>query len=368
MTKALFDQTKLGMITLKNRVVMAPMTRARAPNTIADAQTALYYQQRASAGLIVTEGTPVSREGQGFVAVPGIWSEPQIKGWAAVTDAVHQDGGVIFAQLWHVGRVSHTSLQPDGRAPVSASAKPATDPRAAPFAIREDGTAGFVPASVPRPLETDEVRRVVSDFADAAANAQRAEFDGVELHGANGYLFEQFLNPLVNERQDRYGVTLEGRARFLLEAVDAVVARIGSDKVAIRLSPFGQVSDMPAYDETTETYLYLAQALSERKLAYVHLMDQQQFGSPIPADFLAQMRAAYAGTLILAGGLTLASATDLVTQDLIDLAAFGQPFISNPDLVDRFRRGAALTPAVRETFFGGGAEGYTSYPKAQIAA
>ena len=363
MTQSLFDPFTLGDIVLKNRIVMAPMTRARAPSTVADDLVALYYRQRAGAGLIITEGTPVSAEGQGFVAVPGIWSDDQVRGWAGVTQGVHEDGGKIFAQLWHVGRMSHVSLQPNGQPPISATATPSRDGMASPFAYRDDGTTGFVPASIPRALETYEIGSVIQDFADAAANAKAAEFDGVELHCANGYLFEQFLNPHVNDRTDRYGAqSLEDRVRFLLETVDAVAARIGAGKVGIRLSPFGQVSDMPAYPEIEETYLHIAQALSSHGLAYIHLMDQGHLGLPsMPADFIVRFRSAYAGTLILAGRLTLARAQTLVDEDVIDLPAFGEFFIANPDLVERFELSLPLATPIRETFYGGGAEGYTDY-------
>ncbi|MBG0510851.1 alkene reductase [Agrobacterium sp. MOPV5] len=361
---SLFEPYDLAGRTLRNRFVMAPMTRARAKDGIADAETALYYRQRATAGLIVTEGTPISQEGQGFAFVPGIWSEAQVDGWRGVTDAVHAQGGTIFAQIWHVGRMSHTSLQPGGKAPVSSTGNPARDANSMAFAFDESGKPGFVETSVPRALGTEEVRRVVNDFADAAANADRAGFDGVEIHGANGYLLEQFLNPTVNDRTDRYGAaTLEDRTRFLLEVVDAAIERIGSNRVAIRLSPYGQLFQMGLYPEIEETYLHVAAELSKRDLAYVHIMDQASRGaSPMPAGFLPKFRAAYSGTLILAGGLDLATAEHLVRDGLIDLPAFGEPFIANPDLVARFRHKAPLASADRSTFYGGDARGYTDYP------
>lgn len=359
----LFGSYDLAGRTLRNRIVMAPMTRARAGNGVADTQTALYYRQRASAGLIVTEGTPISQEGQGFAFVPGIWSDAQVNGWRLVTDGVHAAGGTIFAQIWHVGRMSHTSLQPDGRAPVSATGTPARDANSMAFAIDADGKPGFVQASVPRALETDEVQRVVNDFANAAINAIKAGFDGVELHGANGYLIEQFLNPKVNDRTDRYGAsTVQDRTRFLLEVVDAAIERVGSNHVAIRLSPYGQLFQMGLYPQIEETYLHVAAELSKRNLAYVHVMDQASRGqSPMPAGFLPKFRAAYSGTLILAGGLDLAKAEKLVDDGVIDLPAFGEPFIANPDLVARMRNGWPVAPADRDTYYGGGAHGYTDY-------
>jgi 2,4-dienoyl-CoA reductase-like NADH-dependent reductase (Old Yellow Enzyme family) len=367
---SLFEPYDLAGRILRNRFVMAPMTRARAGDGIADARTALYYRQRATAGLIVTEGTPISQEGRGFAFVPGIWSNAQVDGWRLVTDAVHAEGGTIFAQIWHVGRMSHTSLQPNGKSPVSATSKPARDDKSMAFAFDEHGKPGFVQTSVPRALETEEVLRVVNDFANAAVNAIAAGFDGVEIHGANGYLVEQFLNPTVNDRTDRYGAsTLQDRTRFLLETVDAAIDRIGSNRVAIRLSPYGQLFQMGPYPQIEETYLHIATELSKRNLAYVHIMDQASRGaSPMPAVFLAKFRAAYSGTLILAGGLDMVKAEQLVNDSLIDLPAFGEPFIANPDLVARFRHRWPLAPADRDTFYGGDARGYTDYPAYPIEA
>ncbi len=362
--KSLFEAYDLRGRRLGNRIVMAPMTRARARDGVADLQTALYYRQRAGAGLVVSEGTPISQEGTGFAFIPGIWSKAQVSGWDGVTRAVHAQGGTIFAQIWHVGRMSHTSLQPGGGQPVSAGAIPARDDKSMAFAFGEDGTAGFVEASVPRPLRAEEIARVVDDFANAAANAVEAGFDGVEIHGANGYLLEQFLNPHVNDRTDRYGAgNVEDRTRFVLEIVDAVVARIGADRVGIRFSPFGKLFDMPHYPQIEETYLHLAAALQARGLAYVHLMDQGNAAAPAMSEaFLRKFRRAYTGTLILAGSMDKGRAERLLRDDLIDLAGFGQPFIANPDLVDRLRRDLPLAKPVRETYYGGGAEGYTDYP------
>lgn len=361
---SLFDSYDLSGRLLRNRVVMAPMTRARAAEGLADDEVARYYRQRAGAGLIVTEGTPISQEGQGFAFVPGIWSADQIRGWRKVTDAVHEQGGTIFAQIWHVGRMSHVSLQDEGKAPVSSTATPARDPMSKAFAFDHEGRPSFVETSVPRALSTDEIARVIVDFANAAGNAVEAGFDGVELHGANGYLIEQFLNPTVNDRADRYGAyTLEDRTRFLLEAVDAVIARIGRSRVAIRLSPYGQLFQMGLYPQIEETYLHIAAELGKRGIAYIHIMDQASRGaSPMPAGFLETFRQAYSGTLIFAGGLDKARAEQLIRDALIDLAAFGQPFIANPDLVERLRHDWPLADADRETFYGGASHGYTDYP------
>lgn len=362
--KSLFEAYDLGGRQLRNRIVMAPMTRARAKGGVADQRTALYYRQRAGAGLVVTEGTPISQEGTGFAFIPGIWSQEQVHGWAGVTKAVHEEGGAVFAQIWHVGRMSHTSLQPAGGQPVSSSARPARDDKSMAFAVNEAGVAGFVEASVPRPLQAAEIARVVNDFANAASNAVAAGFDGVEIHGANGYLLEQFLNPHVNDRDDQYGAgNVEDRTRFVLEVVDAVVARIGAEKVGIRLSPFGKLFDMPHHPLIEETYLHLAEALETRKLAYVHLKDQGPATAPaLSPDFLRKFRQAYSGTLILAGSLDKRRAEQLLHDGLIDLAAFGQPFIANPDLVERLQRDLPLATPIRETYYGGGDEGYTDYP------
>lgn len=339
------------------------MTRARSFDTIPNAVMAEYYRQRASAGLIVTEGTPISPEAQGYAYIPGIWSPEQVRGWKETTTAVHEEGGRIFCQLWHVGRLSHRSLQPGGQQPVSCGAAPARECQI--FAYDEDGEVGFINVSDPRPLSTAEVARVARDYAAGAANALDAGFDGVELHAANGYLFEQFLNPAVNTRDDQYGGSIPNRARLLLEAVDRVVEEIGSSRVGVRLSPLSGLFDMPSYDEAHETYLYLAAELGRRHIAYVHLIDQNSEGKRLLGPgFLTAFRARYGGTVILAGALTGELAQDLVESGLIDLAAFGQPFIANPDLVERLQNGWPLaTPDPMSYYGGGGAEGYSDYPR-----
>ncbi|MFC9293886.1 alkene reductase [Streptomyces sp. NPDC057011] len=354
--KNLFERYSLPSTTLNNRVVMAPMTRARRPDHVPGPDTAEYYRQRAGAGLIITEGVFVSPQAQGYSDVPGLWTDRQRAGWAAVTDAVHDAGGRIFAQLWHVGRVSHTSLQPAGAAPVGPSALQAQ-------AHAWVQGVGFLDASRPRALRTDEIPRLTTDFADAAARAVQAGFDGVELHGAHGFLFEQFLNPHVNDRTDRYGGSVENRARFLLEALDALIDRIGAQRVAVRLSPFTLASGLPADDQAEAMYAYLAPELARRHLAYVHLSDLRLGGAAdIPEDFLKTFRAAYDGTILLAGGLDQTRAEELIASDLIDLAVFGRPFIANPDLVERMRHNLPLATPDPDTFYGGGTEGYTDYP------
>lgn len=357
----LFSPYSLGSIDLANRVVMAPMTRSRRPDLVPDRTTAEYYAQRAGAGLIITEGVFISPEAQGYGDVPGLWTDRQAAGWAGVTDAVHAAGGRIVAQLWHVGRVSHASLQPGGGAPVG------------PSDIRADAQvwlpgAGMTDASAPRPLGTDEIPRVVADFADAAARAIRAGFDGVEVHGAHGFLLDQFLNPHVNDRTDRYGGSVENRARLLLEVLDAVADRIGAARVGVRLSPFTVANDLPADDETPAVYRYLAAELSRRGLAYVHLSDLHLSGGPdIPESFLAEFRSGYRGTVLLAGGLDRHRAEQLLDAGYIDLAVFGKPFIANPDLVERMRHDLPLALPDPATFYGGDSAGYTDYPRAGLA-
>jgi 2,4-dienoyl-CoA reductase-like NADH-dependent reductase (Old Yellow Enzyme family) len=354
--KQLFTRHQLGNILLNNRFVMAPMTRSRASDEHADELTTLYYAQRASAGLIVSEGLPVSREGMGYLFTPGIYLDSQVTAWQPVTDAVHARGGKIFAQLWHVGRVSHTSLQSAGQDPVSAVAIQGGNA----FAWDQNGQAATVTASKPRALKTDEIARVINDFRRAAANAMAAGFDGVEIHAANGYLIEQFINPIFNTRTDLYGgATLENRTRLLLDITDAVIAEIGAGRTGVRLSPCNQLQDMPSYNQTSETYLHIGRQLNRRDIAYVHLMAQ---GPVMFNGLLREFRHTWRGTLILAGGLTATQAESLIKDGLTDLAAFGSPFIANPDLVDRIRNGWPLTMAKKSSYYGGGADGYTDYP------
>lgn len=364
----LFKPYDLAGTALTNRVVMAPMTRARARDDIPDEHTVLYYTQRASAGLIISEGAPISREGCGYLFNPGLYNDAQTQGWRRVTDAVHAKGGKIFAQLWHVGRVSHVSIQPDGGAPVSSVA--VTAARSNAYAWVAEGQPGPVQASTPRALETQEVRRVTADFVGAARRAIDAGFDGVELHGANGYVFEQFLNGALNTRTDEYGGSIANRQRFLLETLDALTSEIGGERVGVRISPFGRLFDMQPYAEETEAWLSLAAALNQRSLAYVHLSDQLTIGAEaIPAGFATQFRQAYQGTLIAAGGFHRESAEAALAQGDLDLVAFGRPFIANPDLVERMQHDRPLAEADRATFYGingSPTRGYTDYPTATV--
>jgi 2,4-dienoyl-CoA reductase-like NADH-dependent reductase (Old Yellow Enzyme family) len=357
----LFSPFKLGRFTLSNRVVMAPMTRARAAELRPDSDTASYYQQRASAGLIISEGLPITEEGRGQAFTPGIYSAEQVEAWCMVTRAVHEKNGHLFAQLWHVGRASHTSQQAGGLSPVGASDLKGEGVFT--WIVDVDGVAKMVPQSAPRQLRTEEVARVTRDFLRAARCAIEAEFDGIELHGANGYLFEQFINGSVNTRTDEYGGSIENRLRFTLETVDAIADEIGADRVGIRLAPFGRFNDMRPFADERETWLALARELSERGLAYVHLSDQETLGEQgIPENFLSEFRAAYTGTLIVAGGYDKQRAIAALEADKADLIAIGRGFISNPDLVERMKNDWPLAEANRSTFYGLGTRGYTDYP------
>ncbi len=358
----LFTPYNLSGLTLKNRVVMAPMTRARAETTVPDDLTVLYYQQRAGAGLIITEGVPVSIQGRGYLFNPGLYTQEQVEGWKRVNAAVHQEQGCIFAQLWHVGRVSHTSLQPNGEAPVSSSAKLAANSNA--YAYDENHQPGPVQASKPRALSVTEIADIKADFVRAAARAMEAGFDGIEIHGANGYLFEQFINPTVNDRTDEYGGSIENRIRLLLETIDAVASEIGRDKVGVRISPFGRLFDMAPFEDEAETWVTVAAELQKRNIAYVHLSDQLTIGAErMPEGFAKNFRESYRGTLMAAGGFDRDSAEAALEAGELDLIAFGRPFIANPDLVERMKNGWPLAVPDRETFYGNsGEKGYVDYP------
>lgn len=362
MAHPLFQPFTLKKLRLKNRLIMAPMTRCRAGD--GDVPTSLmaeYYAQRATAGLIVTEGTPVSPQGRGYLWTPGIYTPDQIEGWRGVTDAVHTAAGLIFAQIWHVGRVSHVSLQPDGASPLGPTDQLPKETQT--FAYDDQGHPGYVPASQPHALSGDEIHTIVAQFAQAAENAATAGFDGVEVHGANGYLFDQFLNAGINNRQDDYGGTPENRCRLLLEAVDAAADSIGADRVGVRISPNGRFNGMPEDPEMTATLLHLAQELDRRAIAYLHLNDQRTFGEAmIPDQFLAKLRHTFSGAIIICGGYDVDRAQQVIDSGLVDLVAFGTLYIANPDLPARMAQGWPLNDADQNTFYGGGAEGYTDYP------
>lgn len=359
----LFSSYNMADVTLKNRVVMAPMTRSRArQGDTADELTAKYYRQRSSAGLIITEGAQISVQGQGYLFTPGIYNQEQINGWKKTTQAVHDHDGKIFIQLWHVGRISHTSLQTDAHSPVSSIAIKAADSHC--FAYDENGQPGRVAVSEPKALTSTEIEAIVQDYVAAARNAIIAGFDGVEIHAANGYLLEQFINGGLNTRSDEFGgQDPENRLRFVLMVTDAIAEAIGASKTGIRLAPFGRLFDMHAFDGEEKTWLLLAQKLSQRSLAYVHLSDQKTLGQQaIPDGFIEKFRADYKGTLIVAGGFDKKSAEDYLQNNKADLIAFGRPYIANPDLVERMVNNWPLNELDRTSTYGGGEEGYTDYP------
>ncbi len=352
----LFQPYDLGDLRLKNRVVMAPLTRNRA-NEGGEAPTDLmveYYRQRAGAGLIVSEASQISQQGQGYIFTPGIYSEAQIAGWRRVTEAVHRAGGRIFIQLWHVGRVSHVSLQLGGAPPVGPSAIRAK--------TRTFIAGGFEEVSAPRALELGEIPGIVADYARAARNAVAAGFDGVEIHAANGYLLDQFQKDGPNHRADAYGGSIENRCRLTLEVADAIAKVLPSGRVGIRLSPVSPAND--ALDSDPQPmFEYLARELSARKLLYIHVIEGATQGPRDIAPFdYAALRRNFAGAYIANNGYDRDLALKTLEAGAADLIAFGRPFISNPDLVERLRRNAPLNPPNLKAFFGGGADGYTDYP------
>lgn len=352
----LFAPFRLGALELSSRIVMAPLTRNRATHGT-DAPNDLnveYYRQRASAGLIVTEATQISQQGQGYIWTPGIYSPAQVDGWKKVTEAVHAAGGKIFLQLWHVGRISHVSLQPNGAAPVSSSAIRA---KAQTFI-----ESGFVDVSEPRALTIDEIAEVVRDYISAAENAKKAGFDGVEIHAANGYLIDQFLRDGVNKRTDIYGGSVENRVRFALEVTDAILNVWDSGRVGMRISPVSPFGDIVDSDPA-KVFLHLAEALSRRGLGYLHVIEGATGGprDSVPFDYVA-LRKTFSGAYMSNNGYTREEAIEALAEKRADLIAFGRPFISNPDLVERLRRNAPLNPADQATFYGGDARGYTDYP------
>jgi N-ethylmaleimide reductase len=352
----LFSKTTLGSLTLQNHLVMAPMTRSRAIGNIPNELMAEYYAQRATAGLIITEGTSPSPNGLGYPRIPGIFSAAQIAGWQRVTDAVHVHGAKMFIQFMHCGRIGHALNLPAGARILAPSAV---------MAVGEMYTdaEGMKPHPVPQAMTEADIKATIEEFAQAAKNALAAGFDGVELHGANGYLLEQFIRPNSNQRTDRYGGTIENRARFMLEVADAVIGAIGKDKVGIRLSPFGVFNDMPLYDAMEADYTYLAQQLNARGLAYIHLVDHSSMGAPpVPASMKGAFRNAFKGKLILSGGYDAARAESDIAAGKCDLVAVGKPFLSNPDLVSRWKTGVALNAPDMNTFYTPGANGYTDYP------
>jgi len=332
----LFSKTSLGALDLANHIVMAPMTRSRAIGNVPNDLMATYYAQRATAGLIVTEGTSPSPNGLGYARIPGLFSDEQVAGWKTVTDAVHAAGGKIFVQLMHTGRVSHALNLPQGARVLAPSAV------AAKGEMWTDSQS-MQPLPTPEAMTADEVKAAIAEYAQAAKNAVAAGFDGIEIHGANGYLIEQFIRPNSNVRTDSYGGSIENRARFLLDVVAATTDAIGKDRVGVRLSPYGAFNDMPDYPEQGADYAYIAEKLDASGLVYVHLVDHSSMGQPaVPQAIKDVFRKAFTRTLILSGGYDAARAESDLESGHADLIAVGRPLLANPDLVQRARHGYLL--------------------------
>jgi len=352
----LFSKYKLGSVELQNHLVMSPMTRNRAINNIPNAQMMRYYQQRSSAGLIITEGTSPSPNGLGYPRIPGIFSEAQVEGWKPIAAAVHQGGAKFFMQLMHTGRISHPLNLPAGARVVAPSAIAANEQM-------YTDAEGMKPLPVPAAMTGADIKVAIGEYAQAARNAVRAGCDGVELHAANGYLLEQFIRPNSNQRRDGYGGSIENRARFVLEAVEAAIDAIGEDKVGIRLSPYGVFNDMPLYDAMEADYTYLAGQLSARGVVYVHLVDHSAQGAPtVPASIKEVFRKQLKGALILSGGYDAVRAESDLAAGKADLIAVGRPFLANPDLPARWKSNAPLNVPDYSTLYTPGEKGYTDYP------
>ena len=352
----IFEEYQLGQIRLKNRIVMAPMTRSRAINNIPNDLMSEYYSQRADAGLIITEGTSPSPNGLGYPRIPGIFSKEQVDGWKKVTSAVHGKGGKIFLQIMHTGRVSHPFNMPEGAEILC------------PSAVHLDGEMytdreGLKSYPLPRIMTSVDIAHAIKEHVEAAENAIEAGFDGVELHGANGYLIEQFLNPATNMRTDEYGGNIENRCRFAVEIAKEVANAIGGDKTGMRLSPYGTNSGMTSkYPGIKETYVYLAQQLAKAGLVYIHLVDHSSMGAPeVPQEIKNSIARGFGGTIIASGGLGAESANDIVERGQAQLVAFARKYLSNPDLVYRFKNGIKLNEPDMQTFYTPGEKGYTDY-------
>ena len=336
---------------------MAPMTRSRAMSNIPNELMAEFYGQRAAAGLIITEGTSPSPNGLGYCRIPGIFNGVQVEGWKKITNAVHSKDGKIFVQLMHTGRISHLANMPEDAIIIAPSAvKPAgqmwTD------------ALGLQDFPIPKEMVIEEIKRTKQEYITAATNAIKAGFDGIELHGANGYLLEQFLSPVSNKRNDNYGGSIENRCRFLLEVIGGAVEAIGKERIGIRLSPYGVASDMPHYSEIDNTYKYLSEQLNRMEILYIHVVDHSSMGAPaVPVEIKKVIRIRFQGTIILSGGYTKERAENELQGGLADLIAFGRPFINNPDLVERFINGWPLSKELdMKTFYSPGEKGYTDYP------
>ncbi len=353
----LFSEYRLGAASMSSRIVMAPMTRSRAINNLPNELMLEYYKQRASAGLIITEGTAPSPNALGYPRIPGIFSKEQVEAWKPITAAVHEAGGVIYAQLMHTGRIGHALNMPEGARIL------------APSAIAAEGEMytdeeGMQPFPVPEAMTQDDIKATIEEYVQAANNAVEAGFDGIELHAANGYLLEQFIRPTSNQRDDEYGGSIENRARFLIETVQACMKAIGAMKVAVRLSPYGVFNDMPLYDDMESDYEYLALELDELHVMYVHLVDHSSMGAPeVPASIKWTYRNETCGTLMLSGGYDAEQAEKDIPGKA-DLIAVGRPFLANPNLPKQWKENLPMNEADADTFYTPGEKGYTDYPAA----
>ena len=362
MSSNAFEPAKLGNLTLTNHIVMAPLTRSRALGNVPNELMAEYYRQRAAAGLIITEGTSPSADGLGYARIPGLFNQEQATNWQRITETVHHHGGHIFIQLMHAGRVFHPLNLPEGAEGIAPSAVAAKGQMWTDQQQMQDQPA-------PRALRADELARVRDEYVHSAKLAIEAGFDGVELHGANGYLLEIFLNPASNQRTDEYGGSIQNRARFVLEVTRAVAEAIGPERTGIRLSPWGVFNDMAVYPEIDETYAYLAEELQKIGIVYLHLVDHEAMGAPaVPSEVVPLIREKFTNTLILSGGYTTVEQIDAALAGNADLVAIGRPFISNPDLIERLEKGLPLAESDQATYYAPGpngfADGYTDYPTA----
>ncbi len=352
----LFSPFKLGNLYLANRIVMAPMTRSRAIDNLPNDLLTEYYSQRATAGLIITEGTSPSPNGLGYARIPGLYSPEQISKWKEVTGAVHENGGKIFVQLMHTGRITHPLNLPEGAKVVAPSAIAAVN------SPMYTDAQGMQPVPVQHAISLEEIQETIAEFVHSAKAAIEAGFDGVELHGANGYLLDQFLNPASNTRDDKYGGSAYNRNRFVIETVQAVAEAIGKDKVGIRLSPFGVFNDLTSDDTTEQQFVSLSAALKETGIVYIHIVDHSSMGSPVvPQSTKDRIREAFGGNIIISGGYGVARAEADLEAGKGELVAFGRAFISNPDLVDKFQTGVEITAPDFATFYTPGEKGYTDY-------
>ncbi|WP_321281788.1 alkene reductase [Marinifilum fragile] len=360
----LFDPYKMGAIELKNRFLMAPMTRSRStqPGDVPNSLMAEYYGQRSSAGLIITEATQVSLQGKGYAQTPGIYTKEQVEGWKLITEEVHKNGGKIFLQLWHVGRVSSSKV--NGLQPIAPSARTAKDTSVYIFDGTSNGDATFVPVEKPRAMTYKDIDQVIEEFATAAINANEADFDGVEIHGANGYLIDQFLRSNSNQRIDEYGINTTNRIRFLIRVTQAVIQKVGKEKVGVRLSPFIKFKDMDD-PKILDTIMLACQELDKMGVAYIHLCEADWDDAPeIPTEFRIKLREVFSNTIIATGNKTPEEGEMLLKANLVDLIGFGRKFLTNPDYPERVKQNALLNEiSDGHTLFGGGdARGYTDYP------